>query len=95
MELNAFPKTIQDILAAQKVYKIPRFQREFSWEKEELLVLWSDILSSLELEGNILKPSDYFIGSLVLVGNDHSEELEVVDGQQRGDFQPSCPNDRV
>jgi uncharacterized protein with ParB-like and HNH nuclease domain len=83
MELNAFPKTIQDILAAQKVYKIPRFQREFSWEKEELLVLWSDILSSLELEGNILKPSDYFIGSLVLVGNDHSEELEVVDGQQR------------
>jgi len=38
MELNAFPKTIQDILAAQKVYKIPRFQREFSWEKEELLV---------------------------------------------------------
>lgn len=83
MELNAFPRTIQDILAAQKVYTIPRFQREFSWGKEEFLVLWSDILSSLELEEKALKPTDYFIGSLVLVGNDHSEELEVVDGQQR------------
>lgn len=83
MELNAFPRTVQDILAAQKIYTIPRFQREYSWEKEELLVLWADILGALEYKDNVLSSSDYFIGSLVLVGNDHSEELEVVDGQQR------------
>lgn len=36
MELKATPKSMDDVLRLQRKYVIPRFQREFSWESEEL-----------------------------------------------------------
>ena len=45
MELNAFPKSIEDTLSLQRKYIIPRFQREYSWENEELSELFEDLLT--------------------------------------------------
>ncbi len=83
MELSAVTKNVQSILSAQKKYIIPRYQREYSWEREELTQLWEDIWSSIEYADSKFTVGEYFIGSIVLSGSDQGEELEVVDGQQR------------
>lgn len=58
-------------------YVIPKFQREYIWNKENWEALLDDILES---EGN------HFIGSIICVnkGSDtFNPELELIDGQQR------------
>ncbi len=59
-------------------YVIPRYQREYTWGKDN----WEELLDDIqESEG------DHFIGSLICIdrGNDTFAvpELEIVDGQQR------------
>lgn len=57
-----------------KFFNIPRFQRPYSWDDENISDLWDDVMST---EGE-----DYFIGSMV-VYRESKQELSVVDGQQR------------
>lgn len=86
MEFKAQPRTIRDALTLKRKYVIPRFQREYSWEHDELIELWNDLLDSLSISDNELVASEYFIGSLVLVGDDddtYNIERQVVDGQQQ------------
>ncbi|MGG0465249.1 DUF262 domain-containing protein [Priestia aryabhattai] len=83
MELHAVPKTIKDIFASDKKYIVPRFQREYSWTADELNELWKDILINIGIKDGSFTVSEYFIGSLVLVGGHTSTQYEIVDGQQR------------
>jgi uncharacterized protein with ParB-like and HNH nuclease domain len=83
MDLHAYTKTIYDLFSINKKYIVPRFQREFSWTQEEVLELWKDIISNIKFNNNTFINQEYFIGSLVLVGEDKSTELLIVDGQQR------------
>ena len=55
-------------------YKIPRFQRPYSWDKENIQDFWEDVIQD--------NPQDYFIGSMV-VYKDGKQRYGVVDGQQR------------
>src|SRR5947209_16055653 len=55
-------------------YRIPRFQRPYSWERENIEDFWNDTI----LGGD----TDYFIGSMV-VFKERSGSFGVVDGQQR------------
>ena len=86
MDFKAVPRTISDTLTLKRKYVIPRIQREYSWEKDELDELWEDLLNNLKVENGRIIPTEYFIGSLVLVGDDDDTkriERQVVDGQQR------------
>lgn len=86
MELKAAPKSIDDVLRLQRKYVIPRFQREFSWELEELAEMYDDLIDNIVYVNDKLCTNEYFIGSLVLVGDDDDTtkiERYVVDGQQR------------
>ncbi|MFA9189507.1 DUF262 domain-containing HNH endonuclease family protein [Flavobacterium sp. FBOR7N2.3] len=84
MNLSAYPRTIKDILTLNRKYIIPRYQREYSWEKTELEEFWKDLNSQIKIIDGKLIAQDYFIGSLVLVGEDSKDqEFLVVDGQQR------------
>lgn len=86
MELKATPKSIDDVLRLQRKYVIPRFQREFSWELEELSEIYDDLIDNIIYSNDKLCANEYFIGSLVLVGDDDDTtkiERYVVDGQQR------------
>ena len=57
-------------------YRIPRFQRPYSWVREQLEDFWDDAIQSDD--------SDYFIGSMVVYEDSERENLfNVVDGQQR------------
>ncbi|MEY8734195.1 DUF262 domain-containing protein [Peribacillus frigoritolerans] len=83
MELHAVPKTVKDIFASDKKYIVPRFQREYSWTVDELTELWKDILININYKEDIFSASEYFIGSLVLIGGHTSSQYEIIDGQQR------------
>lgn len=73
-ENNTFRKLIGNGLS----YRIPRFQRDYSWSADEWEDLWADILSTLGPDG---EPSHY-MGYLVLQSTD-DRSFDVIDGQQR------------
>ncbi|MDJ0673881.1 MAG: DUF262 domain-containing HNH endonuclease family protein [Calothrix sp. MO_167.B42] len=84
MELHAYTKTITDLFSVKKKYIVPRFQREYSWDKDKISELWDDIISNIYINNDkSFKHEEYFIGSLVLVGDDKSVSMQIVDGQQR------------
>ncbi|MGV0029154.1 DUF262 domain-containing protein [Phormidesmis priestleyi ANT.L61.2] len=84
MELHAYTRTVSDLFSVKKKYVVPRFQREYSWTKEQVSELWDDIVSNITLGSDeSFIHEEYFIGSLVLVGDDKSVSLQIVDGQQR------------
>jgi uncharacterized protein with ParB-like and HNH nuclease domain len=84
MELHAYTRTISDLFSVKKKYVVPRFQREYSWTKEKVSELWEDILSNITINNDKqFNHEEYFIGSLVLVGDDKSLSMQIVDGQQR------------
>ncbi|WP_367026218.1 DUF262 domain-containing HNH endonuclease family protein [Methylococcus sp. ANG] len=73
-ENNTFRKLIGNGLT----YRIPRFQRDYSWTSEEWEDLWMDILDTLKANG---EPAHY-MGYLVLQSAD-DKTFDVIDGQQR------------
>lgn len=83
MDFKAEPRTIDFVFSYKKKLMIPRFQREFVWEKEKLNILWNDLLDNIELKDGIIIPTEYFLGSLVLIDGDSTQERQVIDGQQR------------
>lgn len=86
MILHANTKTVRDIFEAGKKYVVPRNQREYSWGKDELQDLWDDVCENIKLKSNTkskYENNEYFIGCIVLVGKDVSQEMYIVDGQQR------------
>jgi len=60
------------------IYRIPRFQRDYSWTEEEWEDLWADINGRIKLDG---EPAHY-MGYLVLQSSD-DKTFDVIDGQQR------------
>lgn len=84
MNLAAYPRTIDDILTLNRKYIVPRFQREYSWEEAEHEIFWKDICNQINIADGEIEFTDYFIGALVLVGDDSKDkEFQIVDGQQR------------
>ncbi|MEN8132674.1 MAG: DUF262 domain-containing protein [Pseudomonadota bacterium] len=83
MELHAYTRTISDLFSVKRKYVVPRFQREYSWTKEQVRELWDDIVTNITITSSDSNHEEYFIGVLVLVGDDKSSSLQIVDGQQR------------
>jgi hypothetical protein len=75
---NTQNDTLRKLLGNGLTYRIPRFQRDYSWGEEEWEDLWQDILETLKPEG---EPAHY-MGYLVLQSLD-DKTFDVIDGQQR------------
>ncbi|RBI68673.1 DUF262 domain-containing protein [Vreelandella sulfidaeris] len=73
MKIEANDKEIQDIFSLG-YFNIPRFQRPYSWNSEEVESFWDDII--------LEKTENYFIGSMV-VYQTRKPYFGIVDGQQR------------
>lgn len=69
---------IENLFTNAEQYKIPRYQRPYSWEPEHAEQLIQDIYDNYEKD-----EPEYFIGSVVCVNKDGNDIYEVVDGQQR------------
>lgn len=67
-------------LLSQDTYRIPRYQRNFSWTTEDVSQLLQDIAESAQKQ----PVKNYYLGTLVTARKDKSENIfETVDGQQR------------
>ncbi len=75
---NTKNDTYRKLIGNGLTYRIPRFQRDYSWTDEEWEDLWLDILGVLNAGG---EPAHY-MGYLVLQSDD-DKTFDVIDGQQR------------
>lgn len=70
--------TLRKLIGNGLTYKIPRFQRDYSWETEQWEDLWVDIMGIIEDSDD----SAHYMGYLVLQSTD-DKSFDVIDGQQR------------
>ncbi|ENK7102507.1 DUF262 domain-containing protein [Enterobacter kobei] len=83
MEFKAHPLSVDNLLSLRKQYYVSRNQREFSWVEEQLQEFWFDLLSNIKYEADKFEHQEYFLGAIVLAGNEDGFRLSIVDGQQR------------
>lgn len=79
--------TLANLLQGQKQFRVPLFQRQYTWSNVDRAQLWSDILDQYEvfIAGS---PHSHFIGSFVLSPVPAPASIDVaafliIDGQQR------------
>jgi hypothetical protein len=70
--------TLRKLLGNGLTYRVPQFQRDYSWSEQEWEDLWQDLLGTLRDDG---EPAHY-MGYLVLQSSD-DRVFDVIDGQQR------------
>ncbi len=70
-------QTLRQLLGNGVAYRVPPFQRDYSWEQDQWEELWLDVRATLGGE----EPSHY-MGYLVLQSSDQ-KDFEIMDGQQR------------
>ncbi len=85
MNFEATSDTIRGLFTATRIYKIPRFQRDFSWDQNNYNEFLTDMLSQIAFddENCNFKTSQYFLGNMLFLGEKNKKLVEVVDGQQR------------
>jgi hypothetical protein len=67
---------LNEIFGNGKIYRVPQFQRDYSWEQDNWEDLWSD------LETAAVTSNAHYMGSVVLQSISGKEFL-IIDGQQR------------
>lgn len=86
MDIKPYDKTIRELFVSGRQFVIPRFQREYSWEKKNYQEFFEDMINNLTIKDDQILSSQYFLGTMLFVG-DFTEgiepEIQVVDGQQR------------
>lgn len=75
--LDTKTMSLQDILGNGKTYRIPSFQRDYSWTEENWEDLWNDLLITEESQ------NPHYMGTIVLQTTEKDDVFIVVDGQQR------------
>jgi uncharacterized protein with ParB-like and HNH nuclease domain len=74
--LDTSTVSLSDIIGNGKVYKVPSYQRDYSWKFDHWEDLWADIQTILDGE------KVHYMGSIVLQ-NKGEKNYSVIDGQQR------------
>jgi uncharacterized protein with ParB-like and HNH nuclease domain len=71
--------TLNDILGNGKIYFVPQYQRDYSWEQDNWEALWNDLLDAYRDD------DAHYMGSIVLQikGNENDKQYWIIDGQQR------------
>lgn len=67
----------RELLGNGRVYRVPRYQRDYSWTSKQWDDLWMDIL-----EVRAGREDRHYLGTLV-VESTNDREFTVIDGQQR------------
>jgi uncharacterized protein with ParB-like and HNH nuclease domain/predicted transport protein len=79
--MNAFKSNIYKYLGGTCQYLIPLYQRTYSWEREQCVRLWNDIVNL-----HVSHREGHFVGSIVRIDEDAaagSTVAMIIDGQQR------------
>ena len=76
VKFEARDNRIRDVLFADYAYKVPRYQRPYTWDDDQVSEFWNDLMSD---EGSS------FLGSLIFNYEDYEKtrSIDIIDGQQR------------
>ncbi len=74
---KAEEKSIRNLFQEKISYKIPSYQRPYSWERDEIEKFCEDIILSFK------NNDEYLLSSIILVEHKKDKLYEVIDGQQR------------
>ena len=73
-------------LLSNRLFRIPDYQRAYSWESRQRSDLFADITKTLDVDGD----REHFMATIVglrgkniLIGTDNHKTIDIVDGQQR------------
>lgn len=80
--IKAAEKALKDVFCDQYVFRIPPYQRPYSWTQEQAADLLDDLIWAAGDEKPAEQPP-YFLGSIVVIKDPNYPEADVVDGQQR------------
>lgn len=81
--LIAHEKQILKVFSDDYVFRIPDYQRPYSWTTEQARELFEDLYGCVSANsGPVASMPAYFLGSIVLIKGD-APAADVVDGQQR------------
>lgn len=71
--------TFSGFVTGDKQFEVPPYQRNYSWEKEHVNDLWSDLVEAVEMD------RDHYIGTFLLMDAEEDEDTshKIIDGQQR------------
>jgi len=86
MNFKPDEKNIRSLLKSSCQFIIPRFQREYSWDKKNYQEFFEDMMNNLVVVNGNIKDDQYFLGTMLFVGNfteKPDKAIEVIDGQQR------------
>lgn len=75
---NTSNQTFRKLMGNGLVYRVPMFQRDYSWTEQEWDDLWQDLVAMLEPGGE----QGHYMGYLVLQSDDE-RNYDIIDGQQR------------
>jgi hypothetical protein len=68
--------TLTDLIST-RYFSVPRYQRSYAWDTDEVDDFWNDMNRA------ILEGGDYFLGNIVLTAGANEGSYEIIDGQQR------------
>lgn len=86
MDMKPYDKTIRELFLSGRQFVIPRFQREYSWDKANYQEFFEDMINNLSIADGKISANQYFLGTMLFIGNfaeGSDQEIQVVDGQQR------------
>ena len=86
MNFKSNEMNVSNLLNMGHCFTIPRFQREYSWDKKNYQEFYEDMMNNLTIVDNSIKHNQYFLGTMLFVGDFlgfKEKPIEVVDGQQR------------
>ncbi|KPV41552.1 hypothetical protein AN478_03040 [Thiohalorhabdus denitrificans] len=82
--IHATEQELKRIFSDDYFFRIPGYQRPYSWTRDHTATLLQDLIDSLPDDGvGMQEASPYFLGSIVLMKDPNYPEADVVDGQQR------------
>ena len=80
MEINSTPYSPKTLVKNNIRFRIPLYQRPYTWREKQVKQLLDDLWSSSEQS----KDSPYFIGIMNISRTDYDDStFDLIDGQQR------------
>jgi uncharacterized protein with ParB-like and HNH nuclease domain len=79
MNFSSSAIEMSNIFNDQKSYVVPLFQRSYSWKKEQIEELYTDVI----LYSDSKDDAEYFVGTMVFSPHSDKSKITILDGQQR------------
>ena len=85
--MEARETTFATLLNGRVQYRVPLFQRQYAWQREQREQLWSDVVDLYEERRAGTANAQHFMGSIVTtpeqLGPNRPATHTLIDGQQR------------